>query len=998
MENDNIITKFQALLKNLFQFDSSDLDFGIYRILNYKHDQIEKFIDEDFIEKVDNAFAKYEKEQSANLDNHLDEVKIQIIETLGKGAFTDTGDLNKKFQDTPLGKEFLSVKQQKNNIKITEEIKLQVFNDLYNFFSRYYEEGDFIPQYRYSIKKHKYAIPYNGEEVKLYWANYDQYYTKTGCLFRDYTFKVNDYKIIFRIVSAKEELGSNKATKQRYFLLDDEKPLTIEQSQNILIQFQYRELTADEVKRFKSKDDTNIEKNEKEDDNAISKKVTVKQDILNQNIYEDIINRITDSKLKNYLSTLSNNDKPLLLFQLDRFTAKNTKDYFVHKNLKKFLIEQLDYFIKSDVLSIDTLKEEKNIDKHITRAKVVKEIGEDVIDFLAQIEDFQKRIWEKKKFVIRTEYVITTDRVPEEFYSEIYSNSEQRKEWEELGFDIPDKKEKLKENKLPIDTKHFSSDFKYELLEKLSEKGDIDDLLDGLLIKSENWQALNLLEDKYREKVQTIYIDPPFNKETDADYLYNVKYKDSTWASMLENRLVLARDFLNDKGSIFLRCDYNGNWIVRPIMNDIFGKDNFRNEIFVRRGEYPKGEVNKLRTGTDTIFFYSKSSQNYFITPKIKRSERKWFPMHLQSERTTYNLQVRDFFGRKLLPPKGRHWILNQDKINELIKKGEIRINENKEYIDINGNIIKGEPEMLQADSKIIDSNWTDIQSYTTQWQFQTENSEILLKRVIESTSNEGDLVIDFFLGSGTTTAVAQKLGRKWIGVEMGKHFYKFETKKGPSGVLVRMKEVLASKGNYEPCGISKEVKEYQGGGFFKYQVLEQYEDALDNIELKENKQALQLFKDDYLLKYFLDFETKNSPYLLNISYLKHPFSYKLKVNLEEIGEPQQMVIDISETFNYLLGLKVKKIKTRHYNKAKYLFVLGEKDSKDVVVVWRDYEDDWSKDDFKADKEFIIQELKDWKPQIVYINGQSILTPNFNKNIVEIRYIEAEFKLLMQNS
>jgi len=113
---------------------------------------------------------------------------------------------------------------------------------------------------------------------------------------------------------------------------------------------------------------------------------------------------------------------------------------------------------------------------------------------------------------------------------------------------------------------------------RIIRKVDIDDLLEGLLIKSENWQALNLIMDKYKGRVQTIYIDPPFNKETDADYLYNVKYKDSTWASMLENRLWPARDLLSDRGSIFVRCDYNGNWIVRPVMNDIFGAENFRNE------------------------------------------------------------------------------------------------------------------------------------------------------------------------------------------------------------------------------------------------------------------------------------------------------------------------------------------------------------------------------------------------------------------------------------
>ena len=99
-------------------------------------------------------------------------------------------------------------------------------------------------------------------------------------------------------------------------------------------------------------------------------------------------------------------------------------------------------------------------------------------------------------------------------------------------------------------------------MENITRNIDLDEALDGLLIKSENWQALNTILAKYKEKVQTIYIDPPFNKEQDADYLYNVKYKDSTWVSILENRLKLARDLLSEKGSIFIRCDYNGNMYV----------------------------------------------------------------------------------------------------------------------------------------------------------------------------------------------------------------------------------------------------------------------------------------------------------------------------------------------------------------------------------------------------------------------------------------------------
>jgi len=136
---------------------------------------------------------------------------------------------------------------------------------------------------------------------------------------------------------------------------------------------------------------------------------------------------------------------------------------------------------------------------------------------------------------------------------------------------------------------------------------DLEDALDGLLIKSENWQGLNTILNKYGNRIQTIYIDPPFNKGQDADYLYNVKYKDATWITMLENRLSLARDLLNEKGGIFVRCDYNGNMYVRLLMNEVFGKENFRNEIVVNRVSKQDPKVKRFNTATDSLFFYAKT-------------------------------------------------------------------------------------------------------------------------------------------------------------------------------------------------------------------------------------------------------------------------------------------------------------------------------------------------------------------------------------------------------
>jgi len=445
------IQKFQDLLKRLFQFETSDLDFGIYRILNYKREQIEKFIQGDLRNMVESAFTKHKGERLTNINQRFEEAKQKVIQGLGTLSFTPTGELEEGFKDTPLGRDFLSIKAQKDEAEEIDEIKLQVFNDLYNFFSRYYEEGDFVPQYRHSIKRYKYAIPYNGEEVKLYWANNEQYYTKTGLLFRDYTFEANDYKIIFRIVSAREELGSNKATKARFFILDDENPVE-SKDKALIIYFQYRELIEEEVKSYGVEGGSN----------------TAKQQKINQKSYEEIISKIEDITVKALLSKDYRNEKELLLYQISRFTAKNTKDYFIHKNLKKFLSEQLNYFITAEVLDIETLEKERFLDKHITRAKVVREIGEDIIDFLSQIEDFQKRLWEKKKFVLKTEYVITTDRVPEELHQEIWTNKGQRNEWKDLGFEIPKTKEDLNKRTLPIDTKYYAQEFKEKLLERIT--------------------------------------------------------------------------------------------------------------------------------------------------------------------------------------------------------------------------------------------------------------------------------------------------------------------------------------------------------------------------------------------------------------------------------------------------------------------------------------------------------------------------------------------------
>jgi adenine-specific DNA-methyltransferase len=569
------------------------------------------------------------------------------------------------------------------------------------------------------------------------------------------------------------------------------------------------------------------------------------------------------------------------------------------------------------------------------QAQNIRNIGHQIIYFLAQVEDFQKRLFEKKKFVIRTDYCITIDRVPEALWDEVLQNKDQLAEWRQLyGVDPQPTKEFLREQPyLVVDTRHFSEDFKWRLLAHFD---DLDEALDGLLVKSENFQALNTILAKFRNKVQIIYIDPPFNKKQDADYHYSVKYKDATWITQLANRVQLGREMLNEKGAIFVRCDYNGNMYVRLMMDEIFGKENFRNEIFVKRGYVPKGAVKQYQNGVDSIFFYAKNLLYLSFRGakrRIKESDRQWIPLDMPGQRKTYEKQVRCFFGKLLLPPKGQHWGLSQEKINEYEKLGWIRINPNRTYIDTQGNTVVGMPEYLKEPELLLDNNWTDIKSYETHnTGFPTENAEMLLKRVIEGINYEaGAIVMDFFLGSGTTVAVAHKLGRKWIGVEMGEHFHTI--------VLPRMKRVLF----YDKSGISKEkdVQERynpkKAGGFFKYLYLEQYEDTLNNLDLttwwEEEQLALEQFGDEYLLHYILESDTQSKPSLLNIKQLHDPFNYKIRVCKD--NEIRERVVDLVETFNYLLGIRVKKMRQFQDNGRIYRAVLGEKNDKSIVIVWR---------------------------------------------------------------
>lgn len=917
--------KLQEVLKEIFEMDKADLDFGIYRIMNQKRDQVMDFIDRKLPKDIKDILAQTQSKDSVSIQAEIDQ--------LGK-SLDDAGVAR---ESAP---KYIALKAQLENAIDTNALEQEVFSHLANFFKRYYKDGDFISLRRY--KKDVYAIPYEGEEVKLHWANHDQYYIKTSEYLKNYSFKLKDGKSVhFQLKEASTEQNNNKSQgdQERRFAIYEEQPVEVIDGQ-LYINFTYE-----------------------------PHKKTIKQSDLEDKAIEVIQNNIPAEFALAFdkAPTEKNKNRSIVEKHLNDFISRNSFDYFIHKDLGGFLRRELDFYIKNEVLYIDDINTENPayFTAQLSKIKALKTVASKIITFLAQIEDFQKKLWLKKKFVISTNYCITLDRIPEKYYPEIVANQAQLDEWKEL-FDIviPNGSEESLRNEpyLVLDTKLFSEEFKDKLL---AEFDNLDEETNGLLINSDNFQAMNLLSKKYSDNIQSVYIDPPFNLEHSGEFLYKTDFLDSSWIQLLYDRISITKNLLSNTGVIGIRSDYHGDYYVRALMNNVFGLENFRNQNAINRIFKNKTnvDVKTLSYSFDYLTIYSKNDQFTYNNPVIKlEKEREAYWRHMNDSEGQGSSKV--FFGLELDPPVGKHFKYSQEKIDEKINIGELRL----DCRDCKHQHYKGQitscpscgsknmnPKYLvkSTDEKVLGTNWTDISGYSNTTGFSTENAEILLKRYIDITSKEGDVILDYFVGSGTTISVSHKMNRKWIGVEMGKYFNEYP--------LVRMKRVL----NNSHKGISKDVN-WKGGGVFVYQVLESYEDVLNNLAInpKYNETILQfdpIAQQEYLISYMLDVETQD--HLFNIDMFRNPFNAQLKVS--ENNELISTSIDLVETFNYLIGLYVQRVQ----RVGDIKFVEGKtRDGIKTLVIWRNLETTSNEETAQRFRK-IYDSVRSSEFDQIYING-----------------------------
>jgi adenine-specific DNA-methyltransferase len=1074
--------KLKTLLLELFQLDKPDLDFGIYRVMHAKSAEVVQFLDRDLLPQVNAAFGQYKTADKEEIESELAKV-IAGIEAAGMDPAQSpkVTDLRAR-----LANEAVDI----------GALESEVYDHLYSFFRRYYDQGDFLAKRVY--KPGVYAIPYEGEEVTLHWANKDQYYIKTSEFLSDYAFRLrpDDDKqpmhVHFRLAEAAEgEHGNVKAAEgqSRVFILaapgtsghDFMADEDGEQGNELSIRFQYRPATLTDWP---------------DDERDGKKKPPVQKELIASAAKRVLA--VTDASLAPWISELGRLaptekelDRTILQKHIAKYSEANKFDFFIHKDLGTFLRRELDFFIKNEVMHLDDVENETvlRVEQYLSKIKVIRKIAGKIIAFLAQLEDFQKKLWLKKKFVVETSWCIRLGVIPEEFYPEISANEAQQKEWVELlsidqikgdlimpGYDKTLKPEFLKAYPtLIVDTNNFDASFATKLLEAI---GDLDEQIDAVLFHGENMQALNLMQSRYREKVKCIYIDPPYNTGNDG-FIYKDSYKSSTWLSMISDRVSLSRGLCRPQDcfisvSIDKRQMYDGKIAMASVLPDM----EFVNAIVNVNNPKGRSDQKHLPTAHDNLLLYAGEgsvSNGWHPQDKVLRRYRlqdqdgkyreidlrKTGDSDLETDRPAcayafaYNDSTTDLIPLRLgetNPPAG-YFLIWPMKDSET--KGRWRWEYKTACQNVRRLIAKYqtqkqqwtifEKDRLADDERVFPTSVWDEKPFNSE-----RGSEILkhlglserafsrpkpvglLEYLLEHLG--GDLNLDFFAVSGTTGQAVINLNRedggqrKFILVEMADYF--------DTVLLPRLKKVTFTPDwkDGKPSRLATREEAERSPRIVKVVRLESYEDALNNLETRRTKeqqglldlaqaQGTEGLKEQYILRYMLDVETRGSQSLLNVQAFTDPTAYKLKVKRPGSDESREVNVDLLETFNWLIGLTVKtiaapqtfsaaferdgedrlRLKGRLKQEAEGPFwfrtVTGSTpDGRRTLIIWRKLTGEPEQDNLVLDEWFTKQgySAKDSEFDFIYVNGGNNLENlKTADDLWKVRLIEEDFHRLM---
>ena len=368
----------------------------------------------------------------------------------------------------------------------------------------------------------------------------------------------------------------------------------------------------------------------------------------------------------------------------------------------------------------------------------------------------------------------------------------------------------------------------YRLLEIDKELSYGDEATGNMLIQGDNLEALKALLPYYAGRVKCIYIDPPYNTGSAFEH-YDDNLEHSKWLDMMYPRLEFLRELLAEDGSIWISIDADEAHYLKVICDEVFGRKNFVDEIVWQRSYAPINLKKTLSRSHDTIHVYAKNSQGFRLN-MLERSDKAnaryknldndsrglWKSGNLSVgpavEKNIYPITTPS--GRIVNPPKGYCWRVSKEKFQEMV-------NDNRIWFGKDGNNVPSIKRFLtEVKDGITSMTWWNYQEVGHNQDakkeikllelgdvFATPKPERLIQRILTLATNEGDLVLDSFLGSGTTAAVAHKMGRRYIGIEMGEH--------AKTHCAARLQKVIDG----EQGGISKAINWQGGGGFHFYKL-----------------------------------------------------------------------------------------------------------------------------------------------------------------------------------
>jgi adenine-specific DNA-methyltransferase len=839
------------------------------------------------------------------------------------------------------------------------EFREELFDRLYTFFHRYFSESGSI-YFRFTPPhEHVYEKVYTDDrDVALFWKTHMLYYVKTDRLFQNMEVELDGFRFYFDV----SELEHKRANEKRTLV------------------YTFKERRQDGTLVFRV---SYSERGRQTDPDAIRRAI---RDALG---------------LKQYTSAVPSEETLERSFRL--FERQSEVDYFINKNARQFLREQFNLWLYQYVFEPksggdarepksggDTRERRSGEDareqearegtlwteRRIQQLQVLKEIAYKIIDFIGQFEYELVKIWNKPKFVLDSHYVITLDRIVAQAGGEAVLKrllahpgmEKQVREWRELGIvgedftpeEVLNRVEQISADLeedfarekargsvvlnpryqyLPIDTKHFP-DLEMSILALFDH---LDQALDGWLVHSENYQALNTMLPKFRGRVKCIYIDPPYNTGND-EFIYNDRFRHSSWLTMMENRLRLAREWMREDGAIFVNIDENEQPRLRILLEELYGSENYVAPMIWMSRAGKGGTGTKIQIGHEHIELVCKDIAKFSLKPvervvqdcpyqddkgPYKRELlRQWGGQHdTREERPTLYYPIPTPFGIEVYPerPDGKEgtWRFSREKVMKMLEEGDLDFvkDEKTGKITIYRKVRAGH-KLLSVPGNILSDVGTSadgtkmIKALFGEKNYDTAKPLPLVIHLVDLVTwqDTDALILDFFAGSGTTGHAVINLNRedggkrKYILVEMADYFH--------TVLLPRIKKVVFSdkwrdgKAQPEGKGISH---------FVKYFRLESYEEVLRKAHYRDDDATL-FYEDPYTQYVFLrdpkmldNAETGKQVVAVNME------RGEIRVNLEDLYPGGSSItsdaeyqgsgkIDLAETLSCLTGKWIRRI------------------------------------------------------------------------------------------